>query len=83
MIIVSSSEFPHCFLCARLNLFAIFFASAGLPRYKKKSVVNGDSGSEKRPLKAIYMSADELIASVSPATPAAAIKLHGPFIQNR
>ncbi|VDM32913.1 unnamed protein product [Hydatigera taeniaeformis] len=53
-----------------------------LPRYKKKSSVNGDSGSGKTSHKAIYMSADELIASVSPATPAAAIKLHGPFIQN-
>ncbi|CDI97359.1 tuftelin interacting protein 11 [Echinococcus multilocularis] len=55
---------------------------SGLPRYKKKLGVNGDSGSEKRSHKAIYMSADELIASVSPATPAAAIKSHGPFIQN-
>ncbi|VDD79552.1 unnamed protein product [Mesocestoides corti] len=55
---------------------------SGLPRYKKKSTVNGGPISGKQTHKTIYMTADELIASVSPATPAAAIKAHGPFIQN-
>ncbi|VDN97052.1 unnamed protein product [Rodentolepis nana] len=52
----------------------------GHPRYKK---VDGSGGSNgKRSERTIYMTADELIASVSPATPAAAIKSHGPFMQN-
>ncbi|KAM7535524.1 hypothetical protein Aperf_G00000102748 [Anoplocephala perfoliata] len=54
----------------------------GLPRYKKKARGTNGFGVEKRSDRTVYLTADELIASVSPGTPAAAIKSHGPFMQN-
>ncbi|KAM3177806.1 hypothetical protein ACTXT7_003801 [Hymenolepis weldensis] len=57
-----------------------FDNSSGLPRYKKANGSAGNGG--KHSERTIYMTADELIASISPATPAAALKSHGPFMQN-
>ncbi len=79
---VSFSPLLSFFFLVTFFSFVIyfFFAAAGLPRYKKKGAANGSSG---RPQKSVYLSADELVARVSPATPAAAIKAHGAFSQNR
>ncbi|CAL8071986.1 unnamed protein product [Calicophoron daubneyi] len=49
--------------------------SAGGPRYKKKS------GKIAKPSYK-YVTADEVVASVSPSTPAAAVKRHGLFLEN-
>uniref|UniRef100_A0A0V0JBR7 GCF C-terminal domain-containing protein n=1 Tax=Schistocephalus solidus TaxID=70667 RepID=A0A0V0JBR7_SCHSO len=55
---------------------------AGLPRYKKKST-SRETGSQKpRARSTAYLTADEVIASVSPATPMAAIRSLGSGLIN-
>ncbi|VDM00377.1 unnamed protein product [Schistocephalus solidus] len=54
----------------------------GLPRYKKKST-SRETGSQKpRARSTAYLTADEVIASVSPATPMAAIRSLGSGLIN-
>ncbi|VDN12660.1 unnamed protein product [Dibothriocephalus latus] len=50
---------------------------AGLPRYKKKSAARETGSQKPRAPSTAFLTADEVIASVSPATPMAAIRSLG------
>nr|VZI23581.1 unnamed protein product [Spirometra erinaceieuropaei] len=57
-------------------------ADSGLPRYKKKSAAKEAGGQKPRARNTAFLTADEVIARVSPATPMAAIRSLGSGLTN-